>query len=276
MFFYNQLDYKNVPYNKPNGETATVKSGGCGVCSTLMVLNNLYGREMMTVPQMAKFSIEHGARTNYGTDVGILLLALSKKYDITYRTTSLNKELWAHLKAGGMAIINQGDKYNVFSREGHFVVGYKAIGTDTVICLDPYWYAGKFDSEPRKNRIVKIVGKEIYVKLSEIGKCSQDRNPSYYLVTYTGKKNKPNLKKGQNIKLKSSAALYNSYSSQSGVKKIGDFSNFLCNEKAILKNGAVIKAEEIKTKANGNVWVRTKYADGWICVYDYKNDISKV
>ncbi|MBE6818830.1 MAG: hypothetical protein E7517_06720, partial [Ruminococcaceae bacterium] len=115
MFFYNQLDYAHVDYSKPDGSPATVKSGGCGVCSALMVLNNLYGKEVMTVAQMAQFAKDCGARGYDGTDMATLLAALSKKYAISYKATVYNKELLAHLKAGGMAVINQGDRYNVFS-----------------------------------------------------------------------------------------------------------------------------------------------------------------
>ena len=97
-----------------------------------------------------------------------------------------------------------------------------------------------------------------------------------WLVPKSIKRHKPQIKVGQNIKLKANAALYNAYSSQSGVKKIGDFSNFLCEQQAILKKGATVKAEDVKTKANGNVWVKTKYDGGWICVYDYKGDNSKI
>lgn len=97
-----------------------------------------------------------------------------------------------------------------------------------------------------------------------------------WLVPKSFKKHKPTVRAGQSLKLKENAALYNAYSSQSGVKIIGDFSAFLCDEKAILKKGATLKAEEVRTKANGNIWVKTKYDGGWICVYDYKGDNSKI
>ena len=276
MFFYNQRDYEGVEYRKPDGSYATVASGGCGVCSALMVLNNLYGKEVMTVPQMAKFSKNCGARGYDGTNMSTLLSALSKKYDITYRTTVYNKELLAHLKAGGMAVINQGDVYNVFSNGGHFVVCHSVVSGETIRCLDPYWYSGKFSGSPRCNRIVKVTGKEVWVTLKQIGKATQDRNPCYWLVSFTGKRNKPSVKVGQTVKLKRGARIYNSSNSKSGVKKISDFSNFNVNAEAQLKVGAKIEVKQISTKENGNIWVKTKYGDGWICIYDYKNDISKV
>lgn len=190
MFFYNQTQYNNVDYSyKGNGKT--VKTSGCGVCSALMVLNNYYGKEVMTVAKMATFAKNVGARESGGTNMHTLLKALAKKYDITYKTTSKNAELLEHLKNGGMAILNQGDAYNVFSTAGHYVVAYAIASGETIRCLDPYWYNGKFSGSPRKSRVVKVTGNEVWVNLSQIGKATSDRNPSYYLVSFTGKKATP-------------------------------------------------------------------------------------
>lgn len=276
MFYYNQLDYKNVPYPRYNGDTATVASGGCGVCSALMVLNNLYGKEVMTVREMAEFSIDNGARISDGTDMSTLLAALSKKYAIKWESTEYNAKLLDCLKKGGMAVINQGDVYNVFSTSGHFVCGYKLANDKTIIVLDPYMYDGKYSKEPRKSRIVKQVGNEIYVTIDQVSKATQDRNPCYWLVWFTGKKNKPSIKAGQTVKLKCRAKLYNDCKATSGVRKIKDFSKFDCNAEAIIKSGAKIKCDKVVTTKNGNLWVYIEQYNGWVCVYDYKNDISKL
>ena len=230
----------------------------------------------MSVAQMAQFSKDCGARGYDGTDMATLLAALCRKYAITYKTSSSNKELLAHLTAGGMAVINQGDSYNVFSNSGHFVACHSVVSGETIRCLDPYRYEGKFAGEPRCNRVVKVSGTEVWVTLTQIGKATIDREPSYYLVSFSGKRNKPAVKAGQTLKLKRGARLYNAADSKSGVKKICAFSNFNVKAEALLKIGANIRAEKVCTKPNGNIWVKTKYDGGWICIYDYKNDISKV
>ena len=97
-----------------------------------------------------------------------------------------------------------------------------------------------------------------------------------WLVPKSAKYNKPTIKAGQIITLEKKAKLYNFDNSKSGVKKISDFSNFDCSAEAVLKVGAKIEVKDVTTKSNKNIWVKTKYANGWICVYDYKNDISKV
>ena len=276
MFYYNQLDYAHVDYAKPDGSPATIASGGCGVCAALMVLNNLYGKEVMSVAALAHFSKDCGARGYDGTDMATLLEALSKKYAITYKATVYNKELLAHLKAGGMAVINQGTEYNVFSTSGHFVACHSVVSGDTIRCLDPYWYAGKFAGAPRCNRVEKVTGNEVWVSLSEIGKATSGRNPCYFLVSFTGKRNKPTVKAGQTVKLSKRAKLYSANSAQSAVRKISDFSRFDCAAEAVLKRGASFKADKVVTKANKNMWLYNAQYGGWICVYEYKNDISKV
>ena len=276
MFFYNQRNYSHVDYSKPDGTAATVKSGGCGVCSALMVLNNLYGKEIMSVAQMAAFSKACGARVSNGTDMARLLTALSKKYAVTYKTTSLNKELLAHLKAGGMAIINQGDSYNVFSTAGHFVAAHSVVNGEVIRCLDPDLYAGKYTAYSRPQRIVKQSGNEVWVELAQIGKATIDRAPSYYLVSFTGKKNTPGVKVGQSFGLKKRAKLYNFDNSKSGVKILKDFTNWGLDAEAVLKVGAKLTAGKVSTKANKDIWVYLEKYGGWICIYDYKDDKSKV
>lgn len=97
-----------------------------------------------------------------------------------------------------------------------------------------------------------------------------------WLVPKNKKVNQPKIKTGQIITLKTGARLYNFDSSKSGVKKIKDFSSFNVDAEAVFKPKTKIEVKAMKTKSNGNIWVKTKYGDGWICVYDYKNDISKV
>ena len=77
MYYYNQEHYNSVGYDNPNTKKKeTIKTSGCGVCSSCMVFNNLAKKELYTVAQMAKFSLSHGCRDNYGTNVKKLLTEL--------------------------------------------------------------------------------------------------------------------------------------------------------------------------------------------------------
>lgn len=185
MYFYNQRDYASLNYKSSAHPDATISSSGCGVCSTAMLINNLAGKELYTVKAMRDLSISSGARVAEGTDVRTLLNAVIKAHsEFSFTTTSDEAKLVAHLKAGGMAIANQGDAYNVFSTAGHFVVAESMVG-ENINILDPYMYTGKYDTSPRPSRIMNKTNYGCVVSPTQIGKATADRSPSYYLVTYT-------------------------------------------------------------------------------------------
>lgn len=189
MFYYNQNDYANEQYNKPNGGKATIASGGCGVVSACIAVNNACGRELYSVKQMRDLAQSSGARINNGTDMDKLLKAVCKAHpEFSYKATQLNKELLAHLKNGGMAILNQGDVYNVFSTAGHFVTAVQLFNGDIIDVYDPQMYSGKYQQYKRPQRIELATVYGARVKIGEVSKATQDRNPCYWLITYT----KPN------------------------------------------------------------------------------------
>lgn len=184
MYFYNQRDYAGLNYKSSKHPNATISSSGCGVCATAMVINNLAGKELYTVKAMRDLSVSSGARVAGGTDVSTLLNAVRKAHrEFSFTTTNDEAKLVAHLKAGGMAIANQGDAYNVFSTAGHFVVAESMVGKNINI-LDPYMYTGKYDTSPRPSRIIKKTNYGCVVSPTQIGKATADRSPAYYLVTY--------------------------------------------------------------------------------------------
>lgn len=184
MYYYNQNDYPSVKYDRPSTSVVeTVKSSGCGVCAACIVFNNLAGKELYSVSKMAKFSLDNGARDNSGTNMNTLLKALCKANpSFSFTTSTSESELVKHLKNGGVAIINQGDAYNLFSTAGHFVIAYKMSGSNIEI-LDPQMYDGKYDAYSRPKRIVKKTTNGCIVSQSEIGKATSDRNPAYFLVS---------------------------------------------------------------------------------------------
>ncbi len=184
MYYYNQNNYQSVKYDRPSTSVVeTVKSSGCGVCAACIIFNNLAGKELYSVSEMARFSINNGARDNSGTDMNTLLKALCKANpSFSFTASTSETELVKHLKKGGMAVVNQGDAYNLFSTAGHFVAAYKMSGSNIEI-LDPQMYDGKYDAYSRPQRIVKKTTNGCIVSQSEIGKATADRNPAYFLVS---------------------------------------------------------------------------------------------
>ncbi len=206
MYYFNQNDYSNVKYDRPNtSKVETVATSGCGVCACCMAVDNLAGKELYTVAQMAKLSLSCGARDNSGTNVTALLKAICKdNKGFSFTTTNDENALIRHLKSGGVAICNQGDSYNVFSTAGHFVVADKMDGGNIDI-LDPQMYDGKYDSYNRPQRIVKKTKYGCVVSKAELAKATADRSPAYYLVSYKGGSA---VKPYGNAKMKSAQTTY--------------------------------------------------------------------
>lgn len=286
MFYYNQNDYPNVNYDRPNTAVVeTVKTSGCGVVTACTVFNSLIGKELYTVSQMAKFSIDNGARDNSGTNMLTLLKALCRKNpDFSFVTTTSENQLVAHIKKGGIAICNQGDAYNVFSTAGHYVIAYKMSGKNIEV-LDPQMYAGKYDAYNRPQRIVKKTANGCVVSVNQMGKATADRNPAYYLVTYTKPKTAskaPSIAVGQTYTLKAIRGIYNGVGAASGRKKVKNLTadgrkhaTFKGLERnAYLKMGTKVTITEKRFDAAGNLWA--KIPSGWFVAYQKAINMSFV
>jgi hypothetical protein len=272
LYFYNQNSYGHISYDKPDGTKATIKSGGCGVCSACIVVNTLLQKEKYNVEQMAKFSITNKARTNDGTDEIVLLNALCSKIDgLKYKTTNDIKELTTHLKNGGMAICNQGNKYNIFSTSGHYVVAY-GLEDGNIKVADPSNTATKYDKYDRPKRIVKKTAYGCVVKPSEMKKATADRYPSYYLVSYSKPKyNKPNVKAGKTYTFTTEPYVYKNTKKE--PFKISEITELNSTEKARHKKGTKANVLEVLT-VNKNVWIKfTCYKKvAYALVYNYEKD----
>ena len=177
VHFQTDASYKNVKYGQ-----GTVYSSGCGPASLCNALDAL-GIASVTVKAMCAYSVSVGARVTGGTDESVLLKHAAKKYGFTYRATSKNSELLAHLKAGGVAILHGGSSHKLFSNSGHFVCAVKASG-ETITVLDSYWYAGKYTSTKLRKQKAKVLAKGVITtSLYQCGLATADRSPSYYLIS---------------------------------------------------------------------------------------------
>lgn len=177
MHFQTYSSYKSVKYGQ-----GTVYSSGCGPASLCNALDAL-GIAKVTVKTMCAYAVSVGARVSGGTDEATLLKHAAKKYGFTYRATSKNAELLAHLKSGGVAILHGGSSHKLFSNSGHFVCAVKASG-ETITVLDSYWYAGKYISTKLRRQKVKVLAKGVITtSLYQCGLATADRSPSYYLIS---------------------------------------------------------------------------------------------
>lgn len=276
--YYNQCNYSNVGYDNPNtSKYETIATSGCGVCAACMAFNTLMGRELYSVKAMADFAMKNKARDNSGTNMVTLLKALCKAQpNYSYKTTNDINAVVNHLKNGGMAILNQGDVYNVFSTAGHFVVADKMVANNINI-LDPYMYGGKYtNSATRRNRIVKATEYGCVVSPSQAAKACSDRNPAYFLITYTApKKTKPNYNAGSKYILTACVNVWDRPSTTTGrIKRVGECTadgQAHCtssdkNANATFKPGTVVTCLEVfEDKKTGYIWLRCP--SDWLPVY---------
>lgn len=184
---YNVHFQTNVAYKKIKYGQGTVYRSGCGpasLCNALDALNIA----KVTVKTMCAYAVSVDARVEGGTDESVLLKHAAKKYGFSYKTTSKNAELLAHLKSGGVAILHGGNSYKLFSDSGHFVCAVAASGS-TVTVLDSFWYEGKYKRNAIRRNYVSVVDDGIIkTSIVQCGKATADRSPSYYLISKTTQK----------------------------------------------------------------------------------------
>lgn len=175
--FQTESKYKSIQYG-----SNSIYNSACGPASLCNALKAL-GLADVSIPTMCKLAVSCGARVDGGTVMATLLKAAAPKYHFTYRATSKNAELLAHLNAGGVAVLHAGSAYPLFSTSGHFVTAVAASG-NTITVLDSYWYSGKYTASSIRRNYVSVVQKGVIkTSLTQCGKATIDRSPSYYLIS---------------------------------------------------------------------------------------------
>ena len=175
--FQTESKYKSIRYG-----SNSIYNSACGPASLCNALKAL-GLADVSIPTMCKLAVSCGARVDGGTVMATLLKVAAPKYHFCYRTTSKNAELLAHLKAGGVAILHNGSSYKLLSNRGHFVAAVAASGS-TITVLDSYWYNGKYTASSIRRNYVSFVQKGVVkTSLTQCGKATIDRSPSYYLIS---------------------------------------------------------------------------------------------
>ena len=185
--------YRHVDYGGNS-----IYNSGCGPASLANALTAL-GVADITVADACKFAVQSGARiSGAGTNMHKLLTAATKRWNITYTTTSNNEKLAAHLRSGGVAAMNQGNAYGVFANGGHYVLAAEIDSNDRVTVIDSYWTATKYHTWPKYHAKSKVLSRcFVRTPLDWCGKATADRNPSYYLIARADKQDN---KKTQPVK----------------------------------------------------------------------------
>lgn len=185
----NQNNFSHIAYPSSSHPAATVKSGGCGPCAALMVVENLTANRYL-MANWIKWVLSVGARSAGGTAMDVLGKAMAKKFALAYQTTDDPDVLMDHLKAGGMAVAHvagaYGDWKGLFSTAGHFVTVLGLDSDGDVIVGDPDFRSGKFATGSLgewRARYVEVEDQLVYVKKEYLQQDTLNREPHYYLFS---------------------------------------------------------------------------------------------
>lgn len=182
-FLCNQNDYAGLAYPAKGYESATIKSGGCGVCAAANAVGALTGK-CVPVRAMRDLAVKGGARVSGGTDMRQMVTLICRDYGLKSKQTSNVYDLREHLKAGGVAICNVAGR-GMFSTGGHYIVALGLVG-DKVCIADPGMYTGKYSTAKRKP-YVTVSGDLIFASAATLDNDCIGRWPRYYLLTAKGR-----------------------------------------------------------------------------------------
>ncbi len=135
---------KKIPYPSAEKPKATIASGGCGVCTSLMIIRNT-STYTPSLKSWTKKMRKNGCRVWGGTDIRKTAELMKKTYGFKYKKTTSVIKLKAHLEKGYMAICNVGVN-GYFAAGGHYVVAAGITSDGRVIILDPYMTPNKYYS----------------------------------------------------------------------------------------------------------------------------------
>ena len=188
MKHINQRRYAYIPYpqctdrpNDPYGKNGTVRSGGCGLCSTCMVVEHLTTKEF-PVRECTELSIATGGNHGDGTDMKILGPAVAEKFNLDFSMTNDITEVVKALHNGGAVVATvtaycEGNK-GLFTNGGHYIALMAADENDEITVLDPSWTSKKYKKWVKEG-IVREEGTIIYAAADVV---HAERNPRW--MTY--------------------------------------------------------------------------------------------
>ena len=199
MRHINQRRYPYIPYpqymaepDNPRGKQGTVRSGGCGLCSACMIIDQLT-TEKFSVRECTKLSMAVGGNHSSGTDMEILAPALAEKFNLDYKPS---KDITAAIEAvrdGGRVIALVGatepQHKGIFTTGGHYIVVISATAEEVCI-LDPNWTSKNF-KKWEKEGLVRMEGTLVYTTPEILHNEVKTIWPGYYI--FRRKKIKPDL-----------------------------------------------------------------------------------
>ena len=189
MRHINQRRYSYIPYpqwtdqpDNPRGKKGTVRSGGCGLCSACMVVDQLTTEEF-PVREAAELSMAVGGNHESGTDMKIFGPVFAEKFGLTYAASYDVNEAVEAVRDGGRVIALVGKTEprhkGIFTQGGHYITIIAAT-KDEVCILDPSWTSKKF-KQWEKEGLVRTEGTLVYTTPEILHNESKTSSPPYYI-----------------------------------------------------------------------------------------------
>ena len=165
MRYVNQKKYPDMPYitcTKPDhprherGKTTTIKTSGCGLCSSIMIADRLLPSYEFELEDAIALSYKVGA--NYGSGTARLYFdAFAERFGLIKKEASTIEELLNCLRTGGAAIVHVGGdregRVGLFSHVGHYIVAVNEEPDGRIAILDPALEPGRYDEEGRAGKV---------------------------------------------------------------------------------------------------------------------------
>ena len=172
----------DLPYPHKKRPNATIGTSGCGVCSSLMIIENCTTYRI-SLEEFTQKCLDNGCRTPTGSDMTACGNLLKKEYGFEFERTNDVEKLKDHLKQGYLAVACVG-KIPLFSfTGGHFVVIAGMTDDDNAIVLDPNVREGKYGNGQRSEIHFNAENNEVYASFDTIKSDAQCG--CYWLFTPT-------------------------------------------------------------------------------------------
>ena len=194
MKFVCQLDYPHWIYvtrtglegeEFEKGKTTTVKTSGCGMCSAVMLADQLIPNCNFELEDAIALSYQVGSNDCKGTRYSTYAPALAEKLGLKHQKSNDIADVIACLRSGGSAIcIAAGDRdgrEGVFCHGGHVmcVIGEEADGR--LVILDPSLAPDKYETEYRKDKAEVKYGCLVLAKPEILAEECAPKDPAYHL-----------------------------------------------------------------------------------------------
>ena len=190
MRHINQRRYSYIPYpqlmdepDNPYGKKASVRGGGCGLCSACMIVDQLT-TSVFSVRECTELSMAINANHCDGTDMKMLGPAVAEKFNLEYSTTKDIGEVVKALHNGArvIALVSAKGETNkgIFTNGGHYIVLISADEEDEICVLDPHWTSGKFTKWEKKG-LVRTDGTLVYVTPQVLDAERKNKSVDYFI-----------------------------------------------------------------------------------------------